>query len=60
MTFGDFLQVLLGEEIVKQHNLAPGSGGTAAQYIPQVNPGILAGFAVAAYRNPAVSWISFK
>lgn len=55
ITYREYLPILMGEELVKKHSLQPGAEGLAAGYIPEVNPGILTSFALAAYRNPAVS-----
>ncbi|KAB7496959.1 Chorion peroxidase [Armadillidium nasatum] len=52
--YGEFVPLLVGEELAKKHNLLPGSEGPAVRFIPEVNPGILTSFALAAYRNPAV------
>ncbi|XP_069183915.1 peroxidase-like isoform X2 [Procambarus clarkii] len=54
ITYGEFLPVLMGKEVVKKHSLNPGAEGIAAGYIKEVNPGILNSFALAAYRNPSM------
>ena len=53
--FGEFIPTILGTVLAQKHSLLPGSEGPGAQFIPDVNPGVLTSFALAAYRNPAVS-----
>lgn len=54
ITYNEYLPALLGEAIVKKHSLLPGTDGPQAQFIKEVNPGILTNFALASYRNPAM------
>lgn len=54
ITYGEFLPVLMGKEVVKKHSLNPGAEGIAAGFIKEVNPGILTSYALATYRNPAM------
>ncbi|XP_071544911.1 peroxidase-like [Panulirus ornatus] len=54
VTYGEYMPVLMGQEMVNKHSLNPGAEGHAASFIPEVNPGILTNFALASYRNPAM------
>ncbi|CAL4062595.1 unnamed protein product, partial [Meganyctiphanes norvegica] len=54
ITYNEYLPTLLGEAIVTKHSLLPGTEGPGAQYIKEVNPGILTNFALASYRNAAM------
>ncbi|XP_064104174.1 chorion peroxidase-like [Macrobrachium nipponense] len=54
ITYGEYLPILMGDELVKKHSLNPGSTGPGSGYIKEVNPGVLANFASSSYRNPAM------
>lgn len=54
-TYNEYLPLLMGRPAVEKHTLQPGAEGPGAGYIQEVNPGVLASFALASYRNPAVS-----
>ena len=53
--YNEYLPVLMGRSTVEKHTLQPGAEGPGSGYIAEVNPGVLASFAVSSYRNPAVS-----
>lgn len=55
VTYNEYLPLLMGRPAVEKHTLQPGAEGPGAGYIQEVNPGVLASFALASYRNPAVS-----
>lgn len=54
ITYGEYLPILMGEELVKKHALNPGADGPGSGHIKEVNPGILANFATTSYRNPSM------
>lgn len=53
--YGEFVPLLVGNDLASKHFLLPGSEGAGAKFIPEVTPGILTSHAFASYRNPAVS-----
>ena len=57
INYGEYLPILMGDELVQKHSLNPGATGPGAGFIKEVNPGVLANFASSSYRNPAVSYI---
>ncbi|KAK7078572.1 hypothetical protein SK128_000963 [Halocaridina rubra] len=54
ITYGEYLPILMGENLHKKHALNPGAEGPGAGYIKEVNPGVLANFATISYRNPSM------
>ncbi|XP_063868974.1 peroxidase-like [Scylla paramamosain] len=55
VTYNEYLPLLMGRPAVEKHTLQPGAEGPGSGYIAEVNPGVLASFAVSSYRNPAMT-----
>ena len=55
VTYNEYLTVLMGRPVLEKHTLLPGAEGPGSGFIPEVNPGVLASFALSSYRNTAVS-----